>query len=144
MTPARRRIRSGTRTGTAKGGRTVTPRDAPTTTTRRDDVGTQLLRIVEAHPKLLGSLSANARTALYVMALNAHDNGTNDAPPRTYFRGWDHLARAALGREEYDHAAELAVGRVIRELTDAGLIVTAGRRNGKPTGRVLYRLTLPL
>ena len=107
-------------------------------------MGTQLLRIVEAHTKLLGTLSPNARTALYVMALNAHDHGTTDAPPRTYFRGWDHLAAAALGREEYDSAAHRAVARVIRELTDAGLIVTAGRRNGSPTGRVMYRLTLPM
>lgn len=107
-------------------------------------MGTQLLRIVESHPKLLGGLSPNARTMLYVLALNAHDRETEDAPARVYFRGWAHLAGAALGREVYDHAAELAVGRVVRELNQAGLIEHDGRRHGRQQGPVMYRLVLPL
>jgi hypothetical protein len=76
------------------------------------------------------------------MALNAHDTGTRDAPARTYFRGWEHLALAALGREAYDDAAMHAVKRAVAELVGAGLVKPKGRRHGERQGRVLYELTL--
>lgn len=105
-------------------------------------VGTQLLAYVEAMAMggRLGELSPNAHRCLLVMAFTAHDRGTNDAPAHTYFRGWDHLARAALCRDVYDRPAERAVARCVRELTDAGLIKTVGRRNGVRQGRAMYEV----
>ncbi len=105
-------------------------------------VGIQLLAYVEAMAMggRLGDLSANAHRCLLVMAFTAHDKGTNDAPARTYFRGWDHLARAALCRDVYDAPAKQAVARAVRELTDAGLIKYVGRRNGMRQGRAMYEV----
>jgi hypothetical protein len=76
------------------------------------------------------------------MALNAHDNGSSDAPASTYFRGWEHLARAALGRTTYDRNAEESIRRALVELTDAGLVKATGRRHGERHGRAMYELTL--
>lgn len=105
-------------------------------------MGTQLLRILEARAMggALQDMTPNARLALFVMALNARDTGTPDAPARTYFRGWEHLAAVALGRPTYDPPAERAVARIIRELTDTGWIKTTGRRNGTRTGLAMYEL----
>jgi len=107
-------------------------------------VGTQLLRMLEARAMggALAGLSPNARCALWVIALNARDTETEHEPARTYFRGWDHLAAVALGRYEYDRAAQEAVRRVIRELTDAGFVKYAGRRHGLRTGLAMYELHL--
>jgi hypothetical protein len=88
----------------------------------------------------LAELSPSARTVLFVMALNAHDSGTKTDPARTYFRGWEHLARVALGRTEYDDAGRQAVQRIIRELQDTGWIKTVGRRHGSRHGLALYEL----
>jgi hypothetical protein len=77
-------------------------------------MGTQLLRMLEAR----------------AMGGAAH----------TYFRGWEHLARVALGRATYDDAARQAVRRTVRELTDAGWIKTTGRRHGQRTGLAMYEL----
>ena len=90
----------------------------------------------------LAGLSHSARLCLFVMAMNAHDTGTSDAPASTYFRGWQHLALAALGRTTYDDAAERAVNRAIAELVDAGFVKVKGRRHGERHGNVLYELTL--
>lgn len=105
-------------------------------------MGTQLLRALEARAMAgsLVGLTPNAHRVLFVMALNAHDVGTKDAPARTYFRGWEHLARAALARDQYDAADERAVARVIRELTDAGWVKMTGRRRGLRTGLAMYEL----
>jgi hypothetical protein len=107
-------------------------------------MGTQLIRQVETLGLggRLTHLGNPARLCLYVMALNAHDTGTKTVPARIYFRGWEHLARTALGRDEYDHAAECAVGRAIAELVAAGLVKPVGRRNGNRRGATLYELLL--
>jgi hypothetical protein len=88
----------------------------------------------------LVGLSHSARAVLFVMAMNAHDTGNADTPPRTYFRGWEHLARVALGRATYDDNAEHAVKRALRELVDAGYVKQTGRRHGERHGRVLYEI----
>lgn len=75
-----------------------------------------------------------ARLILVRMAHTALD--ADDWP--VYFAGWDTLA-LALGYEKYDHAAEIAVGRAIRQLTDAGLIKPDGNA---PGGNRRYRITL--
>jgi hypothetical protein len=107
-------------------------------------MGTQVFRQVEALGMAgrLNALTHSERACLYVMAMNAHDTGTSDAPARTYFRGWEHLARVALGRTTYDDAAEHAVKRAIRGLVDAGFVKAKGRRHGERHGNVLYELTL--
>jgi hypothetical protein len=101
-----------------------------------------LLRHLEARAMggALEKLTPNARATLFVMALNARDTATDDAPAQTYFRGWEHIAVVALGRPEYDTAAERATARVIRELTEWGWIEAVGRRNGVRTGLAMYRL----
>jgi hypothetical protein len=105
-------------------------------------MGTQLLRMLEARAMggALEDLTPNARLALFVMALNARDTEAEQDPAHTYFRGWEHLARVALGRATYDDAARQAVRRTVRELTDAGWIKTTGRRHGQRTGLAMYEL----
>jgi hypothetical protein len=105
-------------------------------------VGTQLLRTLEARAMggALDGLSPRAIACLYVMALNAHDTGTKFDPARTYFRGWEHLAAAALGRVPYAAKDERAVARVIAELIDAGWIKAMGRRHGDRQAAALYEL----
>jgi hypothetical protein len=107
-------------------------------------MGTQLLRRVEALGMAgrLADVSVNARLCLYVMALNAHDNGSSDAPAATYFRGWEHLARAALGRLTYGAADEQAVRRAVAELVNIGYIKPVGRRNASRHGYAMYEVTL--
>lgn len=107
-------------------------------------MGTMLLRQMEARAMggALSTLSPNARLVLFVMCLNARDTGTKTDPGRTYFRGWEHLAHVALARSEYDRAAEVAVLRAIRELTDAGWIKQVGRRHGMRHGKAMYELHL--
>lgn len=90
----------------------------------------------------LSDVSPNARLCLYVMALNAHDTGTNDAPPRTYFRGWQHLASAALGRLAYDRADEEAVRRAVVELARVGYVKPVGRRNQSRHGHAMYEINV--
>lgn len=110
----------------------------------RNGMGTILLRQVEA-AGMAGRLlrvSHSARICLYVMALNAHDYGTKDAPGKTYFRGWEHLARAALGRPTYDRTAEELVRRAVAELVAAGFVKPTGRRHGMRHGAALYELTI--
>lgn len=87
-------------------------------------------------------LGGNAHRVLLIMALNAHDDGTKTIPARTYFRGWEHLARAALGRDEYDAAAEQSVRRALVELVDNGLVKPVGRRRGNRRGAAMYELML--
>lgn len=55
-----------------------------------------------------------------------------------YFGGWDTLA-LCLGYEEHSHAAENAVGRAIRQLTEAGYIKPDGFASG---GNRRYRIEL--
>lgn len=88
----------------------------------------------------LSGLTPQARTTLLVMALNAHDTGTKTDPARTYFRGWEHIAQVALGRDVYDRPAKQAVERVIRELQEAGWIKQTGRRHGTRHGLSMYEL----
>jgi hypothetical protein len=88
----------------------------------------------------LAGLSPAAISCLHVMALNARDRPSKTEAARTYFAGWDHLSRAALGRLDYDAAAERAVARAVRELIDAGHVKPIGRRNGVRQGAVMYEL----
>jgi hypothetical protein len=90
----------------------------------------------------LTELTPNAHRVLLIMALNAHDTGTKTSPARTYFRGWDHLAAAALGRTEYEHADKLAVQRAVADLLDAGFVKHVGRRHGNRHGSAMYELML--
>lgn len=90
----------------------------------------------------LAVLTPNEHHVVWVMALNAHDTGTKDAPARTYFRGWEHLARVALRRPTYDDAAEQAVAVAIRGLVDKGFVKRAGRRHGARHTPAMYELTL--
>lgn len=92
----------------------------------------------------LDALSHAARITLYVMAMSAHDTGTNDGPARTYWRGWPHLASAALGRggHAYGRADEEAVRRAVAELADRGLVKRVGRRHGERQAPAMYELTL--
>lgn len=103
-----------------------------------------MLRLVEAKGMAGGlvELTPNEHHCLWVMALNAHDTGTKDAPARTYFRGWEHLARVALRRSTYDAAAEQAVAVAVRGLMAKGYVKRAGRRHGQRHAPVLYELTL--
>lgn len=107
-------------------------------------MGTQILRHLEAVAMggRLATLSANARLVLWVMALNARDMETEQEPRSTYFRGWEHLARAGLGREEYDDAARQAVQRAVKELVDTGWIKPVGRRHGTRNGLAMYELVI--
>jgi DNA-binding transcriptional ArsR family regulator len=89
----------------------------------------------------LHALSGPAYSALVAMAIVAHDRDTKTSPARLYFAGWELLARTALRRDEYDDAAERAVARAIKQLRDAGLIKSHGRRSG-PQSTVVYELTL--
>lgn len=107
-------------------------------------MGTILLRHVEALGMAgsLSRLSHSARLVLYVMALNARDTPTKTDPGRTYFRGWEHLAYAALGRETYNRNAEESIRRAIGELIDAGYVKPSGRRHGSRRGPAMYELHL--
>lgn len=107
-------------------------------------MGTQLVRhvVTLGMGGRLAKISPNARTVLYVMAATAHDIGTENAPPATYFAGWPLLAGAGLGRPEYDEAARQAVRRVIAELIGSDLIAVVGRRHGVRTGHAMYELRL--
>jgi hypothetical protein len=107
-------------------------------------MGTQLMRRVEALGMAgrLDDVGPNAHRVLLIMALNAHDTGTPDAPASTYFRGWPHLAHAALGRRTYDDAAERAVGRAIAELARVGYVKQTGRRHENRHAPAMYELTL--
>lgn len=67
-------------------------------------------------------LSNRARLMLYVIASAAHDTGTGDVPPHTYFGGWEWLAAVALGYEEYTPVAKRATARALAELVDDGLV----------------------
>lgn len=90
----------------------------------------------------LADIGPNAHRVLLIMALNAHDTGSREAPPATYFRGWEHLARAALGRLSYDDAAEQAVRRAVAELVRVGYVKPVGRRNESRHGYAQYEVTL--
>jgi hypothetical protein len=87
-------------------------------------------------------VSHSARLVLFGMASVAHDTGTKTKPRAQYWGGWEWLARACLGRTEYDRAAEASVGRAIRELVDAGLIKQVGRLHGERHNNAVYELTL--
>lgn len=90
----------------------------------------------------LPGLSPNARLVLLGMARVAHDKGSPpDIPEACYWGGWEYLATFWLGYPKYDHAAEVAVARAIRELIDAGLIVAMGRWGGS-RGPRMYRLSI--
>jgi len=109
-------------------------------------MGTTLARQIEmaGMAGLLSGLSPAAISCAHIIALNAHDTGTKTIPARIYFRGWEHLARAALGRATYDDAAERAVARALTELIDAGLIKPIGRRSGRRTGLAMYEVIPPI
>lgn len=87
-------------------------------------------------------LSHSARLVLFGMAAVAHDTGTKTKPRAQYWGGWEWLARACLGRTEYDAVAKAMVGRAIRELIDAGFVKPLGRRRGDRQGPAIYELTL--
>jgi hypothetical protein len=88
----------------------------------------------------LDRLSHSARLVLYCMAMNAHDKGTDTTPRAIYFRGWEHLAHAALGREEYDESAERMVARAVAECVATGYVKPVGRRHDSRHGAALYQL----
>lgn len=76
-----------------------------------------------------------ARVVLMRMAHTALD--TDHAP--AYFGGWPTLA-VALGYDDpTSHAAELAVGRAVRQLVEVGLIKPDG---DTPGGNRRYLITL--
>jgi len=84
--------------------------------------------------------SDRALAVLFVMASVARDSATRKVDAGVYYAGWELLARV-LGFKVYNPAAERAVARAIRELTDAGLVVREGRPG--PRQRQVYRLALP-
>lgn len=88
----------------------------------------------------LDDVSAAAHCCFFVMAFVARDKTTKDAPARTYFAGWEYLARVALGYSEYDETARRAMSRAIKELIDVGVIKPTGRRHGVRQGMVMYEL----
>lgn len=90
----------------------------------------------------LSTLTPNEAACLWVLALNARDTSTDDTPAHVYFRGWEHLALAALRRPEYDLAAEQAVARAMRGLANKGYVKRVGRRRGQQHGPVQYEVTL--
>lgn len=90
----------------------------------------------------LDNLTPNARACLWVIALNAHDTGTDHTPEHVYYRGWEHLARAGLARTEYDEPAHQAVARAIRELTRSGYLTALPREGRKNHQHKPYRLQL--
>lgn len=67
------------------------------------------------------------------MGLIAKDH---DLPP-LYFGGWELIA-SAMGFKSYTHAADVAVNRAIRELTDLGMIKAAS--SAAPGQRTAYEL----
>jgi hypothetical protein len=87
-------------------------------------------------------LSHSARLVLFGIAAVAHDTGTKTKPRAQYWGGWEWLARACLGRTEYDAAAKAAVGRAVAELVGAGLIKYRGRLHGERHGNAVYELTI--
>jgi len=91
----------------------------------------------------LDGLSSPALHVLAAIAVVARDRTTKTQEARLYFGGWDWLAGAALNRQPPydDHAAQLAVGRAIRELVDRGLIKRRGRIAGQQSTAV-YELTI--
>lgn len=91
----------------------------------------------------LAGLTPTAILCLHVMAQVALDKPTKTEPARIYFAGWEYLALAGLGREEYDAAAEKTVERAVRQLVERGLVKPVGRRNGVRAGATLYELVLP-
>ena len=106
-------------------------------------MGNQLLRQVEALAMggRLDGITNASKTVLFIMALNAHDKGTQTTPEACYFRGWAHIASAALGHRGLTPAGERAVARSISELTTAGLIKVDVDEAHKRRQQV-YRLTL--
>lgn len=78
--------------------------------------------------------AAAARLLLARMAYMAKDSEEQPA----YFGGWDTLA-LCLGYEKFDHAADLAVGRAVRQLIESGYIKPDGYASG---GNRRYRIEL--
>ena len=107
-------------------------------------MGFRLARELEAlamadDPRMKG-MTPQARLCLYVMALNAHDDGTKTLPRACYFRGWEHLA-GQQGYPDQGPTAKRATMRALGELTDRHLIEQVGRR-GSGRGKRVYRLHL--
>lgn len=90
----------------------------------------------------LVELTPAAIACLRCMALVARDKASQAEPAHVYFAGWEYLARAGLGYDVYDNAAEQAVTRAVRQLVAAGLVKPVGRRHGMRQGMTLYELLL--
>jgi hypothetical protein len=107
-------------------------------------MGNQLIRHVEAmlmDGQRVKGLSPSSRLVLVIMAADAHDTGTRTIPAAYYFRGWPHLGRM-LGYDTYDHRAERAVARAVRELRQAGLVERDDSWRPPEWSAAGYRLTL--
>lgn len=109
------------------------------TAPRPTQVGSQLVRVVQAAVWPRRDLTDRARLVLAVMASVAHDQ---DEQP-VYFAGWAPLA-LALGYSDPQPSsdAQRAVTRALRCLTDAGLITADPDKPRHHKRR--YRLHLPL
>lgn len=84
-------------------------------------------------------LTDRAMLVLVYMATKALDTPSRDNPAQVYWRGWEAIAREALGYRTYDQntPAHQAVARAVRELNRRGLIKVADRGYGYRTAYVV-------